>query len=251
MLAAEKEERTAEQRTQSNCRANWVGFAAEHEQKLQSCFFSRKPNMNYGSDVTTLQVSKAGSHWDHALQNTFSTCINSAHTQRAAQQLECELWNRLPQVLIILFPSYLPDCLTRWIYISKMSFVLITNKTCPLPVPISEHGNHSSKSSLASFLPQNVCWTGTWVCYGHSWFIFILLSPHVPNPAAVTLSFSLPYRAVRRHSALVLFSFALQCLWTYWNCQHYWIWYLWHTSSLCKKKNTTIHGKFCLSYYLH
>lgn len=149
---------------------------------------------------------------------------------------------------MILFPSYSPDCLTSLIYISNMSFVLIRNQTCPLLVTTSEHANHSYKSSLASFLQQKVCWTGSWVCYGHSWLIFTLLSCS-PIPEAVTLSFSLPYRPVRRHSALVLFGFALQWLWTYWNCQHHWNMIFMAHFKLIKK--TPIHCKFCLSYYLH
>lgn len=112
---------------------------------------------------------------------TSSLPASTLHTHKQLlKQLEYELWNRLPQVQIILFPSHSADCLTSLIYISNISFVLFRNQTYPLPVPTSEHANHSYKSSLASFLQQNVCWTGSGVCYGHNWLIFILQSPHVP-----------------------------------------------------------------------
>lgn len=41
--------------------------------------------MNYGSDMTALQVSKAETRWDHTLQNISTACINSTYTQTAAQ----------------------------------------------------------------------------------------------------------------------------------------------------------------------
>lgn len=41
--------------------------------------------MNYGSDMTTLQVSKAGTRWDRTLHNILTACIIAAYTQTAAQ----------------------------------------------------------------------------------------------------------------------------------------------------------------------
>lgn len=168
---------------------------------------------------------------------TPSVPASPLHTHKELlKQLEYELWNRLPQVLIRLFPSYSPDVLPdEFIF---QIHLLFQSEIRPVPCQFPHQSMQTpSLNHLWQVSYHKTC-TGQAVGCAMATADPSSSSCHLmfSSPEAVTLPCSLPYRTVRRHSALVLCSFALQCLWTYWNCQHYWIWYLWHTSSSCKKR---------------
>lgn len=155
----------------------------------------------------------------HCITPSVSASILHTHKE-LLKLLEYELWNRLPQIQIILFPSYSPDCLTSLIHSTSMSFVLIRNQICPLPFPHESMQttalNHLwqvsyNKACTGQAAGCAMATAGSSSSYCHLMF---------PKPWSSDIILQLTLQS-RRHSALVLLSFALQCLWPYWNCQHY------------------------------